>query len=88
MDGFAHVQMKMQASIDSQTSMMHDLFTHFGIKPDAKILQRFKLGGGVRCPGMSPYLSRLILSFSSYLVTCVAHRITTVVMTASKYCFP
>jgi hypothetical protein len=31
MDDFAHMQTKMQASIDSQTSMMHDLFGHFGI---------------------------------------------------------
>jgi hypothetical protein len=35
MDDFAHVQTEIQASIDSQTSMMHDLFGHFGIKPDA-----------------------------------------------------
>jgi hypothetical protein len=35
MDDFAHVQTEMQASIDSQTSMMHDLFGHFGINPDA-----------------------------------------------------
>jgi hypothetical protein len=35
MDDFAHVQMEMQASIDPQTSMMHDLFSHFGINPDA-----------------------------------------------------
>jgi hypothetical protein len=35
MDDFAHVQMEMQASIDSQTSMMHDLFGHFRINPDA-----------------------------------------------------
>jgi hypothetical protein len=35
MDDFAHVQMEMQASIDSQTNMMHDLFSHFGINPDA-----------------------------------------------------
>jgi hypothetical protein len=34
-DDFAHVQMQMQASIDSQTSMMHDLFDHFRINPDA-----------------------------------------------------
>jgi hypothetical protein len=31
MDDFAHVQMEMQASIESQTSMMHDLFGHFRI---------------------------------------------------------
>jgi hypothetical protein len=37
MDDFAHVQMEMQASIDSWTSMMHDLFGHFGINLDAKI---------------------------------------------------
>jgi hypothetical protein len=35
MDDFAHVQTEMQASIDSQTSMMHDLFDHFGINHDA-----------------------------------------------------
>jgi hypothetical protein len=35
MDDFATIQTKMQASIDSQTSMMHDLFGHFGINPDA-----------------------------------------------------
>jgi hypothetical protein len=35
MDDFAHPQMEMQASIDSQTSMMHDLFGHVGINPDA-----------------------------------------------------
>jgi hypothetical protein len=49
-------------------------------------LQGFKLGGGAGCPSMSPHLSRFILGFSSYLITCLA-RITTVVMTASKYCF-
>jgi hypothetical protein len=32
---FAHVQMEMQVSIDSQTSMMHDLFGHFRINLDA-----------------------------------------------------
>jgi hypothetical protein len=35
MDDFAHVQMEMQASIDSQTNMMDDLFGHFDINPDA-----------------------------------------------------
>jgi hypothetical protein len=35
MDDFATVQTEMQASIDSQTSMIHDLFGHFGINPDA-----------------------------------------------------
>jgi hypothetical protein len=35
MDDFATIQMKMQAFIDSQTSMMHDLFGHFGINPNA-----------------------------------------------------
>jgi hypothetical protein len=37
MDNFTHMQTEMQASIDSHTSMMHDLFGHFGINPDAKI---------------------------------------------------
>jgi hypothetical protein len=31
MDDFAHVQMEMQASIDSQTSMMHDLLVTLGL---------------------------------------------------------
>jgi hypothetical protein len=35
MDDFAHMQMELQASIESQTNMMHDLFGHFGINPDA-----------------------------------------------------
>jgi hypothetical protein len=35
MDGFVTMQTEMQASIDSQTSMMHNLFGHFGINPDA-----------------------------------------------------
>jgi hypothetical protein len=35
MDDFAHMQTEMQAFIDSQTSMMHDLFGHFWINPDA-----------------------------------------------------
>jgi hypothetical protein len=36
MDGdFANVQMEVQASIDSHTSMMHDLFCKFGINSDA-----------------------------------------------------
>jgi hypothetical protein len=35
MDDFADVQMEKQASIDSQTNMMHDLFGHFRINPDA-----------------------------------------------------
>jgi hypothetical protein len=87
MDDFAHVQMELQASINSQTNMMQDLFSHFRINPDAQILQRFKLGGGSRCLGMSPHLSHFVPSFSSYPVACLARRITTVVITASKYCF-
>jgi hypothetical protein len=35
MDDFAHMQTEMQDSIDSYDSMMHDLFGHFGINPDA-----------------------------------------------------
>jgi hypothetical protein len=34
MDDFAHVKMEMQASIDLQTSTVHDLFGHFRINPD------------------------------------------------------
>jgi hypothetical protein len=34
-DDFATVQTEMQASIDLQTCMMCDLFSHFGINPDA-----------------------------------------------------
>jgi hypothetical protein len=39
------------------------------------------------CLGMSLHLSHFISSFSSCLVTCLTH-ITTVVMTATKYCLP
>jgi hypothetical protein len=35
MDDFATVQIEMQAYIDSQTSIIYDLFGHFGINPDA-----------------------------------------------------
>jgi hypothetical protein len=35
MDDFAHVQTEIQAFIDSQTSMMHNLSGHFGINTDA-----------------------------------------------------
>jgi hypothetical protein len=35
MDKFAHMQTEMQAPIDSQTSMIHDLLGHCGINPDA-----------------------------------------------------
>jgi hypothetical protein len=35
MNDFAHMQTEMQASLDSQSSMMHDPFGHFGINPDA-----------------------------------------------------
>jgi hypothetical protein len=35
MDDFAHVKIEMQASIDLQNSMMHDLFGHFRINPNA-----------------------------------------------------
>jgi hypothetical protein len=34
-DDFGHVQTEMQASADSQTSMMQDIFSHFDINPDA-----------------------------------------------------
>jgi hypothetical protein len=34
-DDVSTMQTKMQASIDSQTSMMHDLFGHFRINHDA-----------------------------------------------------
>jgi hypothetical protein len=72
MDDFAHVQTEMQASIDSQISVMHNL------------LQRFKLRGGAGCLGLSSHLCHFVPSFSSYLITCLAHRITTIVMTVSK----
>jgi hypothetical protein len=35
MDDFAHVQMEIKDSFDSQTSMLHDLFGNFRINPDA-----------------------------------------------------
>jgi hypothetical protein len=87
MDDFETVQMEMQASIDSQTSMMHNLFSHFGINPDAQISQRFKLGGDADCPGMSPRLIRFIPSFSSYLVTCIIGCTTTIVLIDRTSCF-
>jgi hypothetical protein len=75
MNDSAHAQTEMQASIDSQTSMMHDLYGHFGINPDFEMhdQQSFKLGGGAGCIGMSSRLSCFVPSFSSYLVTCLAH---------------
>jgi hypothetical protein len=72
MDDFEHVQTEMQASIDSQTSMMHDLF---------------KLGGGTGCLGMSPHLSHFIPSFSSYLVTCLVSCTAAIIMSASMNFF-
>jgi hypothetical protein len=44
MDDFAHVQTEMQASIDSQTSMMHDLFGHFRINSVLKSCKDLSLG--------------------------------------------
>jgi hypothetical protein len=44
MNDFAHVQMEMQASIDSQTSMMHDLFGHFGVTLMLKSCKDLSLG--------------------------------------------
>jgi hypothetical protein len=41
-------------------------------------------GGGAEYPGMSLHLSHFLPRFSSYPVTCLARRITIVVMTASK----
>jgi hypothetical protein len=83
MDDFTTVQIEMQASIDSQTSMMHDLFDHFWINPD----ERFKLGGDAGCPSMSPRLSCSIPSFSSYFVTCLIGCTTTVFLIARIGCF-
>jgi hypothetical protein len=88
MDDFAHVQIEMQASIDSQTSMMHDLFDQFRINPDAEILQRFKLG---EVTGAHIWVLTCLVSFPAFLVisslVLLVGHITTVVMTASKYCF-
>jgi hypothetical protein len=44
MDDFAHVQTEMQASIDSQTNMMHDLFSHFEITLMLKSWKDLSLG--------------------------------------------
>jgi hypothetical protein len=35
LDEFEHMQKEMHASIDSQTSMLHNIFDHFGIDPNA-----------------------------------------------------
>jgi hypothetical protein len=72
MDDFAHVQTEMQASIESQISMTHDLFGHFGFNPDAQILQRFNLGGGAGCPSLSLRFPHFVPTISSYLITCLA----------------
>jgi hypothetical protein len=87
MDDFAHMQTEMQATINSQTSMMHDLFGHFGINPDAYILQRFNLGGGAGCPGMIPCLSHFAPNFFSYLVTCLVSCTSAIIMSTSMDCF-
>jgi hypothetical protein len=87
MDDFATVQIEIQASIDSQTSMMHDLFGHFRINPDASILQRFKLGGDAGCPRINPHLSHSIPCFSSYLITCLIGCTTVIVFIARMYFF-
>jgi hypothetical protein len=44
MDNFATVQTEMQASTDSQTSMMHNLFDHFGINLMLKSCKDLSLG--------------------------------------------
>jgi hypothetical protein len=87
MDDFTTVQMEMQASIDSQTIMIHDLFGHFGINPNAWILQRFKFGADAGCPGMNTHLSHSIPCFSSYLVTCLIGCTTAIVLVARMDCF-
>jgi hypothetical protein len=87
MDDIVHVQIEMQASINSQTSMMDHLFSHFRINPDALILQRFKLGGGAGCPGMSPCLSHFIPSFRHYLLNSLISCTATVIMSTSMDCF-
>jgi hypothetical protein len=87
MDDFAHMQTEMEASIDSHNNMMHDLFGHFRINPNTYILQKFKLGGGAGCLGMSPCLSCFILSFPSYVVTCLVSSTNIVIMSTSMDCF-
>jgi hypothetical protein len=44
MDDFTNMQMEMQASIDSQTSMMHDLFGYFRINLMLKSCKDLSLG--------------------------------------------
>jgi hypothetical protein len=69
MDESEHVQTEIHASIDSQTGMLHSLFDHFLIDPDALILQRLKLGGGEGRLGMGNLSRpRFIPSFFSYLM--------------------
>jgi hypothetical protein len=87
MDDFEHVQTEIQASIDSQTSIMYDCFGHFKINLDALLLQRFMFRGGDGCPGMSPCFSHFVLSFSSYLVTCLVTCTVVVIMSTSMDCF-
>jgi hypothetical protein len=72
MDDFAHMQMEMQAFIDTQTSMMHDLFGPLGLTLTLKSFKDLSLGE-VLVPSMSPRLSHFIPIFSNYLITCPAH---------------
>jgi hypothetical protein len=44
MDDFAHMQMEMQAFIDTQTSMMHDLFGPLGLTLTLKSFKDLSLG--------------------------------------------
>jgi hypothetical protein len=62
MDDFAHIQTGMQASIDSQTGMMHDLFGHIGINPDAIDLSMGE------APDAQVRVHTYLVSFSAFLV--------------------
>jgi hypothetical protein len=66
MDGFAHMQIEMHASIDSQTSMMHELFGHFEIM--LKSCKDLNLG---RC--RVPRYESALVSFCSKLFLLSHH---------------
>jgi hypothetical protein len=82
MNDFPHAQTEMQASIDSQTSMMQTSSVTSGLT-----LMLKSLGGGARCLGMSPCLSHFVPYFSSYLVTCLVSYTAVVIMSACMGCF-
>jgi hypothetical protein len=87
MDDFAHVQTEMQASIDSQTSMMQTSWVTLGSSLMLKSFKDLSLGEVLGAQVCACLVSLPAFPVISSLVLLIG-RITTVVMTANKYCFP